>query len=213
MNVIDIKINDIKTYWDDKNVPFTIQINNGKLKYKRKKITIPFKINYDTVVYLDHIPNKIYAKYILYLCIFFIIGVPISLISPKIVYNFFHKKLDLDIFNYKIFSVEPKWIKHFFLRIYSIFLFIYIPYILLNIKYIYETEFDLRVEYYNWSRLFNSLMNNGYKPKKFHNGWIKVIPMEDKNGYRCVDGNHRTFLLKHIYKNNLDKKITVLLDN
>ena len=62
-----------------------------------------------------------------------------------------------------------------------------------------------------------SLLKNGYDPENFSSinnnvGFIKVVKNESLGGkypYMCVDGNHRLFLLKKIYK---DKKIRVLID-
>jgi hypothetical protein len=94
---------------------------------------------------------------------------------------------------------------------------LYVPYIIINIKTIYEEEFDLDENHYNWTKLYKSLLKNGYDPEKFSSinnnvGFIKVVKNESLGGkypYMCVDGNHRLFLLKKIYK---DKKIRVLID-
>ena len=61
---------------------------------------------------------------------------------------------------------------------------------------------------YDWVGLHKSLKDNGYKPNKFENGYIKVKKFKDK--YNCSDGNHRHRILLDIY--DPDKIIDVVCD-
>jgi hypothetical protein len=52
------------------------------------------------------------------------------------------------------------------------------------------------------------MKKEGYQPKKFNNGYIKVEKY--KNLYYCFDGNHRHKVLEFIY--DKDKIIEVIYE-
>ena len=60
--------------------------------------------------------------------------------------------------------------------------------------------YDKKIEDGSWKKLKESL-TKGYYPKKYKNGYIKVIKYWWKNKYYVYDGNHRVKLLKEMYGN------------
>lgn len=210
---IYVNINEIKSYYDDKNLPFYIENDTLISSFS----LLPYKIdqhNSQTLV-IKKLPNKFYIKVISSLIVFFTLAIPFTILTPKLTYKILYKCTNLDIFNYNIFRIT-KPIKRLFFLFYTLLMMLFVPYIIINIKTIYESEFELTEEYYNWSKLYKSLLKNGYDPEKFSSfnnnvGFIKIRKNKElgsKYPYTCTDGNHRVFLLKKIYE---DKKIKVLM--
>jgi hypothetical protein len=211
---IYLNISEIRSYFDDKNLPFYIE---DDVMLTLKKWNLPYTINHNTRrLTIKKLPKKFYAKVISSLIVFFIFGIPFTILSPRLTYKILYKYVNLDIFDYNIFIIS-KPIKRLFFLFYTLLMVLYVPYIIINIKTIYEERFELTENHYNWTKLYKSLIKNGYDPEKFSSfnnnvGFIKVAKNKNlgcKYPYMCVDGNHRLFLLKKIYK---DKKIRVLID-
>lgn len=59
--------------------------------------------------------------------------------------------------------------------------------------------------FYDWDKLKESLITNGYAPEKYN--YIRVreeIKSDGKSKYICLDGNHRTNVLRELYGNNYE---------
>ena len=142
-------------------------------------------------------------KIFLYLTLFNIFGlIPIFLFPDK-TFFFIYRKTRLSYFNPFHFKISPKFLRRFiFILTYIINLFFY-PFIILNYIIL---ESDLYR--YDWVGLYKSMKKEGYQPKKFNNGYIKVEKY--KNLYYCSDGNHRHKVLEFIY--DKDKIIEVIYE-
>ena len=145
---------------------------------------------------------KKYALSVLFLTIFSLVGLPLTILLPNNTFYFFYKKTNVDFLNPLAYDVDNIIIKRFVFIVMALITIILYPYI---VYVTYNTDYEMIN--YNWGGLYNSLLTNGYKPNKFEVGYIKVYKY--KKSYICNDGNHRHKILEKIYPK--DKLIEVIL--
>ena len=213
-----ININDIECRFDKGKRIFSIE--NEKIireKLPNLKDVERSKISdyIDGINHVKKLTNKEYNKIVFYFTLFTLIGLPLVIISPQLTFNFFHKKIHvpsvtIDIFDYNIYNINPPLLNRLIFILITLFFIGYLPTLILN-----KNKFSKRIIYpqyfYNWEKLYKSFLHYGYIPEKF--GYPITISNNERNNhfkYYARDGNHRVFLLKHMYPEG--KKIKVVVD-
>ena len=146
-------------------------------------------------------PNRLKISF--YLTLFNIFGLLPTFLFPDKTFFFIYKKTKLTYFNPFSYKINPKILKRFiFILLYLIILISY-PFIILNDIILTNDLYK-----YDWIGLYKSMKKEGYLPKKYNDGYIKV--KKYKNLYFCSDGNHRHKVLEFIY--DKDKIIEVVYE-
>jgi len=164
---------------------------------------------------------KIKNPYIIYKEILFLL---LFMVSGPLIILLFHLK-GLSFFNYFInddftnpntyVGLNNNLISRIIIFLISILISIGVPLLillkiknyleLLNIITPQETTYFWS---YEWEKIYKSINKIGYMPDNFKDGYLKV---EKINGlYVLLDGNHRHFILTHLYGQN--KVIKVKLE-
>lgn len=150
---------------------------------------------------IEILPNRL--KIFFYLTIFNLFGLVPSILFPTKTFFFFYRKTKLLYFNPFSYKIKPKFLKKFLFITLYIIIFISYPFIILNDIILINNLYK-----YDWVGLYKSMKKEGYLPKKYGDGYIKV--KKYKNLYYCYDGNHRHKVLEYIY--DKDKIVEVVYE-
>jgi len=148
-------------------------------------------------------PPKTKSAIILFILIFGCVGPILTLFFHKRCFGWFNKKIHdeyISPLTYK--NLNNNIISRIILFIVSLLISFNTPLLILHkvIENIQGSDED-----YDWDGLYKSLKKNGYTPQKFKEGYIQVEKF--KSRYMCKDGNHRLFLLSHLYDKNKSIKV------
>lgn len=175
--IIEIKLGNISGEFD----PYILKYYVGCWGDNRKCL----KINYLKYLILE----------ILFLLLFFISGIILTLLFHKKCYSFFYKRTQIDLLDphsYK-FLKSTHLLGRVILLIISFLITINIfLFILYKIK---EYVSGRAPQDYNWNGLYTALKQEGYNPLKYN--YITVS--STSKGYKCMDGNHRLKILTYLY--------------
>lgn len=176
-NIIKVKLGDIKS----QHLHYSMEYLLGN-----EKVSI-FKI----------------IKECFFILLFGLVGILFTILFHKRCFHFFNKFIKNDYISPHTYnSIGNGIFSRLILIIVSICLSISTFFIIVGIII---DNLNESVDY-DWVGLHKSLKDNGYKPNKFENGYIKVKKFKDK--YNCSDGNHRHRILLDIY--GPDKIIDVI---
>jgi len=232
---IKVKLSEIYCDYENYNIKW-----EGK---EIKDVENPHKKN-NTVK--DNIDKKNIYIYILFL----LSSLLLSYFIPNKLLDYFNSLTKTNTFYCKVQydkkNIKHILIKHFILILYIFFLntlFIFFTlYFLIFIFYRKKISINIKLDKYNWDKLYKSL-KNGYDPESYSSDYILIrninkvkeslnnkkrfsivfgdvntsrlnqkIVSDKKYKFLVVDGNHRTFLLKNILPNE-EKILCKIMDN